>query len=66
MLLQLQGSMVMEMIELFNIPRTEVDLILVNGEPVDFSCMVQAGDRISVYPLFRAIDISPFNRIKRA
>ncbi len=66
MLLQRQGSTIMEMIELLNISRTQVDLILVNGEPVDFSCMVQAGDRISVYPLFRAIDIFPFNRIKLA
>lgn len=58
--------MVMEMIELLNIPHTEVDLVLVNGEPVDFSCMVQADDWISVYPLFSAIDISPLNQIKRA
>jgi hypothetical protein len=64
-LLQCQGSTVMEIIELLNIPHTEVDLVLVNGEPADFSCMVQADDRISVYPLFSAIDISPLNRIKR-
>jgi len=56
----------MEIIELLNIPHTEVDLVLVNGEPADFSCMVQADDRISVYPLFSAIDISPLNWIKRA
>jgi len=56
----------MEIIELLNIPHTEVDLVLVNGEPADFSCMVQADDWISVYPLFSAIDISPLNRIKRA
>ena len=55
----------MEIIELLNIPHTEVDLVLVNGEPADFSCRVQADDRISVYPLFSAIDISPLNRIKR-
>jgi hypothetical protein len=63
-LLQCQGSTVMEMIELLNIPCTAVELILVNGEPMDFSCIAQADDRISVYPLFRTIDISTMHRIK--
>jgi uncharacterized protein len=35
-----------------------VDFILVNGEPVDFSYHVQDGDRVSVFPRFRSIDIS--------
>ena len=64
-LLQRKGSTIMEMIDILNIPRTEVDLILLNGEPADFSNRVQADDLISVYPLFRSINVSPFNRIKR-
>lgn len=47
------------------VPFTVVDLILVNGRPVDFSYMVQANDRISVYPQFHTIDISPLNLISR-
>lgn len=38
-----------DMIEAQGVPHTEVDLILVNGESVDFCYIVQDGDRISVY-----------------
>lgn len=31
-------------------PHSEVELILVNGVPVDFSYLVQPADRVSVYP----------------
>ena len=33
------------------VPHTEVDLLLVNGESVDFAYPVRDGDRISVYPV---------------
>src|SRR5205823_3014382 len=46
-----------DVIESLGVPHTEVDLILVNGESVDFSYHVQDGDRISVYPVFEALDI---------
>jgi len=51
-------STVKDMIESLGVPHTEVDLILVNGESVNFSCRVQSSDRVSVYPVFEAIDIS--------
>ena len=38
-------------------PHTEVELILGNGQPQSFSYLVQAGDRISVYPAFSVLDI---------
>lgn len=57
---------VKDMIESFGVPHTEVDLILVNGVSVDFSRIVQAGDRISVYPVFEAVDISPLIRLRPA
>ncbi len=41
-----------DMIESFGVPHPEIDLILVNGESVDFSHIVADGDRISVYPVF--------------
>jgi uncharacterized protein len=47
-----------DLIESFSVPHTEVDLVLINGEPVDFAYLVQDGDRISVYPVFKSIDIS--------
>ena len=39
-----------DMIESFNVPHTEVELILVNGTPVDFNYIVQDDDCIQVYP----------------
>ncbi len=55
---------VKEMIESFGVPHTEVDLILVDGESVDFSHRVADGERISVYPLFESLDISPLQRLR--
>jgi uncharacterized protein with PIN domain len=46
-------------IEAFGIPHTEVDLILANGLPVNFSYMVEKGDLISVYPVFSGIEDLP-------
>lgn len=53
-----------DMIESLGAPHTEVDLILVNGAPVDFSYIVQDGDRISVYPVFESFDILPVERLR--
>jgi uncharacterized protein with PIN domain len=53
-----------DMIEALGVPHTEVDLILVNGESVDFSYLVQDGDRVSVYPVFESIDITPLTRVR--
>lgn len=53
-----------DVIEALGVPHTEVDLVLVNGESVDFSYIVQHGDRISVYPVFEALDISPLVRVR--
>lgn len=55
---------VKDTIESLGVPHTEVDLILVNGESVDFSYLIQAGDRISVYPVFESIDIAPLVRLR--
>jgi len=55
---------VKDMIESFGVPHTEVDIILVNGHSVDFSYLVQDGDRISVYPVFESLDVSPLVRLR--
>lgn len=60
---ELSGS-VKDMIESLGVPHTEVDLILANGRSVDFAYLVQDGDRISVYPVFESIDISPVLRVR--
>jgi len=55
---------VKDTIEALGVPHTEVDLILVNGESVDFAYLLRDGDRISVYPVFEAIDITPLLRVR--
>lgn len=46
-------------IEAQGVPHTEVERLQVNGEPKDFSCRLQDGDRVSVYP-FLAVLENPF------
>ncbi len=58
------SSSVKDVIESLGVPHTEVDLILVNGDSVNFSYRVRDGDRISVYPVFESIDISPLVRVR--
>jgi len=53
-----------DMIESLGVPHTEVDLILANGESVDYRYLVQDGDRISVYPVFESFDITPLLRVR--
>lgn len=55
---------VKDVIEALGVPHTEVDLVLANGESVDFSYRVKDGDRISVYPPFEALDISSQLRLR--
>ena len=55
---------VKQAIEALGVPHTEVELILVNGESVDFSRLVREGDRVSVYPQFESLDITPLLRVR--
>lgn len=55
---------VKDRIESFGVPHVEVDLILANGQSVDFGYRVQDGDRISVYPVFEAFDIAGLTRLR--
>jgi hypothetical protein len=57
---------VKDFVESFGIPHTEVDLVLVNGESVDFTHRVSDGDRVSVYPVFESLDISSVSRVRPA
>ena len=59
-----QHPSVKDMIESIGVPHTEIDLIIVNGESVDFSYRVADGDRISVYPVFESIDISSVVKLR--
>lgn len=61
---EVPGS-VKDMIESLGVPHTEVDLILANGEPVDFDHRLRDGERIAVYPAFRSLDLSPVTHMRR-
>ena len=51
-------------IEALGVPHTEVELILVDSLPVDFSRRVRGGERIAVYPVFEAFDVRALLRLR--
>lgn len=55
---------VKDQIEACGVPHTEVDLVLVNGQSVGFDHRLRDGDRISVYPVFEALDVTPLVRLR--
>lgn len=55
---------VKDVIESFGVPHTEVEIILVNGQSVDFTYLVQNGDYISVYPMFESLDVTPLIQLR--
>jgi uncharacterized protein with PIN domain len=59
-----RGATVKHAIEALGVPHTEVELILVNGESVDFSRVVHEGDRVSVYPVCESLDVTPVLRVR--
>ena len=59
-----QAATTKHMIEALGVPHTEVELILVNGESVDFGRLLRDGDRVAVYPRFEAMDMTPLLRVR--
>jgi uncharacterized protein len=55
---------VKDVLEAMGIPHTEIDLILVNGDPEAFSHRPSTGDRIAAYPIFEAFDIGPTAKLR--
>ncbi|NOY97103.1 MAG: Mut7-C ubiquitin/RNAse domain-containing protein [Chlorobi bacterium] len=56
---------VKEVIESMGVPHSQVDMVLVNGEAVDFSYRINESDYISVYPVFESIDISSASKVRK-
>jgi hypothetical protein len=48
---------VKDLVEAIGVPHPEIDLLVVNGRPVDFTYLVRDGDRLAVYPPFRVLDL---------
>ncbi len=57
---------VKDIIESLGVPHTEVELITINDESCGFDRLVQDGDRVAVYPMFEALDISSELRVREA
>ena len=55
---------VKDAIESTGVPHPEVDLILVDGVSVGFGHVLMGGERVAVYPMFEALDISPLVRLR--
>lgn len=51
-------SSIKDIIESLGVPHTEIDLILVNGQSVNFYQQLKEGDYVSVYPVFELFDIN--------
>jgi hypothetical protein len=59
-----ESPSVKDQIEACGVPHTEVDLILVNGSSVGFDYRLHHGDRISVYPAFRRLEIGDLSLVR--
>lgn len=57
---------VKDRIESLGVPHTEVDLVLVDGQPAGFDHLLRGGERVAVYPVFEAFDISPASVLRTA
>jgi len=53
-----------DIIEAIGVPRVEIDLILVNGNSVDFKYILQDNDRVSVYPVFETLGINNVTHLR--
>jgi uncharacterized protein with PIN domain len=55
---------VKDLVEALGVPHPEIDLLVVNGQSVDFSYRVGDGDRVAVYPQIRALDLGSTGRLQ--
>jgi uncharacterized protein with PIN domain len=51
-------------IEAIGVPHPEIDLILVNSKPVQFSYKLKDEDEVSVYPVFETLDITTVTHLR--
>jgi uncharacterized protein with PIN domain len=58
------GCSVKDVIEGLGVPHTEVDLLLVDGVSVGFGAPLRGGERVSVYPVFEALDIGSVSLVR--
>lgn len=58
-----EPTSVKDLIEGCGVPHTEVDVILINTKPGDFSHKIEGGEQVSIYPFFSSVDIDESTRL---
>jgi len=58
------GQTLAALLARLKLPLGEVDLALINGRSAEFSERVRPGDRVSLYPVFEALDITSLSRLR--
>lgn len=53
-----------DVVEAIGVPHTEIDLLIVDSVSVDFTYKMQGSERVAVYPVFEAFDISPIVHLR--
>ena len=56
---------VKDLVEGLGVPHPEIDLVLVNNEPVPFEYLVRHSDRVAVFPRFYQVDITGVSAVRR-
>jgi uncharacterized protein with PIN domain len=56
---------VRHLVEGLGVPHTEIELILVDGVSVGLDRRLRGGERVAVYPMFEALDITPLLRLRQ-
>ena len=58
LLLDTEPVFILDLINTLQIPYSQVELILANGQSVDLFYTLQDDDRISIYPQFNSINLA--------
>ena len=53
-----------EMLSRLGVPLDQVEIVLVNGDSVDFSHPLKDADIVSAYPVFESLDVKPLLRVR--
>src|SRR2546422_7148350 len=55
---------VKDVIESLGVPHGEIDLVLIDGRSAPFTARVGGGERVAVYPVFEAFDLSGLSEVR--
>ena len=61
-----ERTSIKDVIESCGVPHPEVDLILVDDQPVDFACILQRDHQVDIYPVGHEPTFFPENRLQAA